>query len=141
MAARQTRPTKILKIMSRTDSIHLRGLRLKCRIGVSAAERRRPQLITAAVTLQCDLKKAGKSDDLADTVDYSTLAKKIGAAAKAPCCLLETLASRIAATCLADSRVKAVTVKAAKQSRRPNGRSMEIEITRRRDFNMRINCK
>jgi len=114
-----------------SDWIHLNGLRLKCRIGVSSRERRNKQTITADIALKCDLRRAGKSDCLVDTVDYSVIAKEISALAeKETFHLLESLAERIADICLADSKVKTVTVKAAKKGVLSNVSSVEIEIAR-----------
>lgn len=115
-----------------TDSIHLRGLRLKCWIGVSAAECSKKQIIMADIALQRDLRKAGKSDCLEDTLDYSVIVKKLSAlAASKKFCLLEALAERMAEICLAESKVKAVTVKVAKKGILSNVSSVEIEISRK----------
>lgn len=120
-----------MKNYKTNDWIHLHGLRLNCHVGVSSRERRNKQVIIADIALKCDLRRAGKSDRIEDTVDYSVIAKKISAlAAKETFHLLESLAERIAAVCLAESKVMAVTVKVAKKSVLPRVLSMEIEITR-----------
>ena len=114
------------------DLIHLHGLRLKCHIGVTDRERRKRQTIMADIALKCDLHRAGKSDHLGDTVDYSVIAPKISAAAaKETFHLLESLAERIADICLAESKVMAVTVKVAKKGVLPNVSAVEIEISRK----------
>ena len=85
----------------------------------------------ADIILKCALSRAGKSDRLEDTVDYSVIAKKISAlTGKGKFHLLEALAERLAEICLADSKVKAVMVRVAKKSVLPNIRSVEVEITR-----------
>lgn len=120
-----------MKQDSRIDSIHIRGLRLKCRIGVSPQERAKRQTITADIALKCDLRRAEKSDCLKDTIDYSVMAEKITAlAVKEEFCLLEALARRIAKICLADSKAKEVTVKVAKKGILANARLVEVEISR-----------
>lgn len=118
-----------------SDWIYLHGLRLRCHIGVTPRERRVRQTIIADIALKCDLRRAGKSDRLRDTVDYSVIAQKISSSAtKEKFCLLEALAGRIADICLADLKVKAVTIKVAKKGVLPNVSSVEVEITRSRDF-------
>ena len=114
-----------------SDLIHLHDLRLECHIGVSPRERRRKQIITTDIAIKCDLRLAGKSDRLGDTVDYSVIAGKIvTVTAKEKFCLLEALAGRVADICLADSKVKAVMIKVAKKGVLSNVSSFEIEISR-----------
>jgi 7,8-dihydroneopterin aldolase/epimerase/oxygenase len=61
--------------------------------------------------LDFDVATAAASDELADTVDYGTLAQNLARVVEGePVNLLETLAERLAAVCLADERVAAATV-------------------------------
>lgn len=83
--------------------------------GVLPEERQRPQPFEVDVELSIDLRAAGASDDLADTVDYGALADEIRAiVAGESHQLLERLAERIAETCRSDPRVTAVTVEVRK---------------------------
>jgi dihydroneopterin aldolase len=94
-----------------TDRIGLRGLRGTGYHGVLAHERAEGQEFVVDLDLHLDLRPAGASDDLADTVDYGTLASDVVAVVTGePVDLLETLAARVADRCLADSRVRAVDV-------------------------------
>ena len=80
------------------DRIELRGLRALGTHGVLPEERERPQPFEVDVDLEVDLLLAGRSDDLADTVDYGTVAEAVVAAVAGPHLdLLEALAERIAA--------------------------------------------
>lgn len=120
-----------MKSDNNNDWIHIYGLRLKCRIGVTPRERRNMQAVIADIAIKCDLRRAGKSDCLKDTIDYSVVAEKISAlASEESFCLLESLAGRIADICLADSKTNAVTVKVAKKGVLLNVSSFEIEISR-----------
>jgi dihydroneopterin aldolase len=93
------------------DRIELRGLRAHGRHGVLPHERRDGQLFVIDVALHVDLSRAGSSDDLNDTVDYGTLAKRLESVVTGePVDLIETLAERLAAVCLADARVRAAEV-------------------------------
>jgi dihydroneopterin aldolase len=94
-----------------TDRIVLTGLRVHGHHGVLASERRDGQEFVVDAVLAMDLRRAGASDDLADTVHYGELAERLAAVvAGEPVDLLEALADRLAAVCLADARVRAVEV-------------------------------
>ena len=93
------------------DRITLTGLRVRGHHGVYDFERRDGQDFGVDVTLELDLSAAAKSDDVADTVHYGELAEALAAVvAGEPVNLLETLAERLAAVCLADPRVTAAEV-------------------------------
>lgn len=94
-----------------TDRIALIGLRVHGRHGVFDFERRDGQDFVVDVELELDTSIAAASDELADTVHYGELAEGLAAVlAGEPVNLLETLAGRLAAVCLADGRVAAATV-------------------------------
>ncbi len=79
------------------DRIELRGLRILGTHGVLPEERERPQPFEVDIDLEVDLLRAGRSDDLADTIDYGTVAEAVAAAVAGPHVdLLEALAERIA---------------------------------------------
>ena len=93
------------------DRIELRGLRLVGTHGVLAEEQSRPQPFEVDLDVHADLRAAGRSDDLEDTVDYGGLAEAVARIVTTEHhALLERLAERIAETALADSRVASVTV-------------------------------
>ena len=93
------------------DRIVLTGLTVRGRHGVFDFERRDGQDFVVDVALELDLTAAAASDDLADTVHYGELAEALAAVIGGePVNLLETLADRLAAVCLADQRVSAATV-------------------------------
>lgn len=91
--------------------ITLRGVTARGYHGVLDHERRDGQPFVVDVTLELDLQPAAESDDLNRTVDYGALAEAIVADITGePLNLIETLAGRIAATCLANELVDAVSV-------------------------------
>lgn len=93
------------------DRIALTGLRARGRHGVYEAERVQGQEFVVDVVLELDLSGAARSDDVADTVHYGELAGRLVAVVEGePVNLIETLADRLAAVCLADARVAAATV-------------------------------
>lgn len=94
-----------------SDTISLRGLRVRGHHGVFDFERRDGQDFVVDVELELDLGKAAATDDVADTVHYGELAGRlVEVVAGEPVNLIETLADRLAAVCLADGRVTAATV-------------------------------
>lgn len=93
------------------DQILLTGIRGTGHHGVFAEERRDGQEFIVDVALDVDLLRSAASDDLADTVDYGTVASDIHALITGePHDLIETLAEGIATVCLRHPAVEAVTV-------------------------------
>jgi dihydroneopterin aldolase len=94
-----------------TDRIGLRGLRVRGFHGVLPEERAVGQLFVVDVELTVDTRQAAAVDDLAATVDYSTLAHLLAEVVGGePVSLIETLAQRLADVCLGDPQVEAVDV-------------------------------
>ena len=58
------------------DRISITGLKADAVIGTFPEERIKPQRIIADIDIFCDLSAAGKSDDLADTIDYFELEER-----------------------------------------------------------------
>ena len=119
------------------DKIVLEGIVLYGYHGVSAAEKELGQRFVVDVELAVDLARAGGSDDLALTVNYSTVYKLVQRVVQGPSCdLIETVAERIASAILsAHDKVKQVRVKVAKPDVPIDGsvlRAAAVEITRRR---------
>jgi dihydropteroate synthase len=94
-----------------TDRITLTGLRARGRHGVYDFEREQGQDFLVDVELTVDLAPVAASDDVADTVHYGELADRlVEVVTGPPVHLIETLADRLAAVCLADPRVLAAVV-------------------------------
>ncbi|HVE99681.1 MAG TPA: dihydroneopterin aldolase [Mycobacteriales bacterium] len=93
------------------DHIALRGLRVRGFHGVLESERRDGQDFVVDVVLTVDTRQAGVSDDLADTVDYASLAESLAEiVAGEPVNLIETLAKRLADACLREPLVEGAEV-------------------------------
>lgn len=98
-----------------SDTITLTGMRFEGRHGVSAEERAFPQLLELDLVLELDLAPAGRSDDLADTIDYGPLVELCrGAVERNSFRLLEALAGAIADRVLHATPAAAVTVRVRK---------------------------
>lgn len=97
------------------DRIEISRLRVFGHHGVFGEERQRGQDFVVDLTVECDLSAAAASDDIADTVDYDTLARRVAEeVAGTRFALIEALAAHLAGVALADPRVSAVEVRVAK---------------------------
>jgi len=93
------------------DQVRLVGLVARGRHGVFAQERQDGQDFRVDVVLHMDTRPAARTDDLERTVNYGDLATAVADVIRGePLTLVETLADRIATTCLADPRVVATDV-------------------------------
>ena len=116
-----------------SDTISLRGLRVRGHHGVFDFERRDGQDFVIDVELELDLTKAAATDDVADTVHYGELAGRlVTVIAGEPVNLIETLADRLAAVCLADTRVAAATVTVHKPQAPIPHEFTDVAVTLRR---------
>ena len=119
--------------MNTLDRLSIKDLLVRCRVGVTAAERRRPQDVLITVTMHADLRRACKSDRLRDSVDYKRIKLQILALAESAAFnLIERLADRVAAIALRDPLVERVDVVAQKPGALRFARCSEVEITRER---------
>ncbi|MDK2858092.1 MAG: D-erythro-7,8-dihydroneopterin triphosphate epimerase [Verrucomicrobiota bacterium] len=114
------------------DRIHIRDLALRCIIGVYPEERTHKQDILINVTMGTNLRAAGKSDALEDTVDYKSIKLEIlDFVENSSFQLIESLAEGIAAICLKADRVQSATVTIDKPGALRFTRSVAVEVTRR----------
>jgi dihydroneopterin aldolase len=94
-----------------TDRIELHGLRARGFHGVFDFERRQGQEFVVDLVLHVDVRDAASTDQLAHTVHYGVIAQQVhDVVTGEPVDLIETLASRIAATVLENRAVAAVDV-------------------------------
>lgn len=115
-----------------SGSITLTGLRAWGRHGVFDGERAGGQEFVVDAVLELDVSTAATTDDVADTVDYGTLADRLVAVVTGePVRLIETLATRLAESCLADDRVLAATVTVHKPQAPIGHAFSDVSVTRR----------
>ena len=115
------------------DTILIEDLLVRCVIGVFPEERQHKQNVIFNIALAADLRKAGQSDDLADTVDYKHLKHQIVERVETSSYqLIEKLAQEVADICLATPGVEAATVRVDKQGALNFARSVAVEIHRER---------
>jgi len=114
------------------DRIEIKDLLLRGIIGINDWEREKPQDILINITLFADLSRAGESDDVADSVDYRTLTKKIiEYVEKSTRYTVEALAGDIARLCLEAPGVLRARVRVEKPGALRFARSVGVEIERK----------
>jgi FolB domain-containing protein len=115
------------------DQIFITDLHFRCIVGVNEQERRERQDVIAQITLDVDLRQAGRTDSIDDTVDYKAVKKAIlTMAEQSQFQLVEALAENMAAICLKNSRVSRVTVEVQKPGALRFARTVGVRIVRQR---------
>jgi 7,8-dihydroneopterin aldolase/epimerase/oxygenase len=126
-------------IAQATRRMFIRDLVLSASIGVHAHERGQAQRVRINVELavlddgaQNFSRPAVGADDLARVVDYEAILNRIRDIVNAGHVqLVETLAERLAATCLLDARVRRVLVRVEKLDVFADAAAVGVEIERR----------
>jgi len=112
------------------DRIVVKDLEVDTRIGVTEAERARPQRLLITVELECNLAEAGRTDREYSTTPYDVVADMIHrTAAERPRKLVESLAGDIAKVILYRKLAQAVTVEVKKFSI-PRSQYVSVQIHR-----------
>lgn len=98
------------------DRIELRGMSFQGKHGVRPAEREKAQEFRVDVEVETETAQAGRTDRLADTVDYTRLRSIAREVIEGPPRkLLESLAAEIAKRSLEVAHVQSVSVRVAKR--------------------------
>ena len=118
---------------SAPDEVRIKDLALRCVVGIFPQERREKQDVVIQIRMEADLRAASLSDDLADTVDYKAIKKRVVAAVESSSFLLiERLAGRVAELCLEDPKVRAVEVEVEKPGALRFARTASVLLRRSR---------
>jgi len=113
------------------DKTFIKDLVVRGIIGIKDEERRKPQEILINITAFSDTRRAAESDDVADCVDYSALARKAEAHAEtAARFTVEALANDLAAICLEHELVERVIVRVEKPGAVRYAASVGVEVER-----------
>jgi len=113
------------------DRIFLHGLTAECIIGFIDWERRVRQTVVLDIELPVDCRRAALTDDVADTLDYKAVAKRVLAfVALSEFQLVETLAHRVALLILEEFAVEWVRVALNKPGAIRNSRDVGVLIER-----------
>ena len=115
------------------DRIFLRGLTAQCIIGFIEWERRVKQTVVVDLELPVDCRRAAVSDEVADTVDYKKVAKRVLAYIEASeFKLVETLAHRLALLLLEEFDMEWVRISLNKPGAIRNSRDVGVSLERTR---------
>src|SRR6201987_1395773 len=115
------------------DRIFLHGLTVECIIGFIDWERGVKQNVVLDIELPVDCRRAALTDEVADTLDYKAVAKRVLAfVALTEFRLVETLAHRVALLILEEFAVEWVRVALNKPGAIRNSRDVGVLIERTR---------
>jgi dihydroneopterin aldolase/D-erythro-7,8-dihydroneopterin triphosphate epimerase len=116
------------------DKILIKDLRLRCILGIDEFERREKQDVTINVVIWSNLTEAAKTDDIRKTVDYKEITKRIiRLVESSEFRLVETLAEKVAESCLEHARIQKVKVTVEKPGALRFARSVGVSILRKKD--------
>jgi dihydroneopterin aldolase len=115
------------------DRIFLHGLEIECIIGFIEWERRVKQTVVIDVEMPVDCARAAASDDVADTLDYKRVAKRlISFVGESQFKLVETLAHRAAMLILEEFGVQWVRFSVNKPGAIRGSRDVGVAVLRTR---------
>ena len=113
------------------DRIIIKDLLLRGIIGINDWEREKRQDILINITLSCDLRVPGESDQIEDSINYRTLTKKIiEHVEESARYTVEALATDIAKLCLNAEGVQRAQVRVEKPGALRFAKSVGVKIER-----------
>jgi FolB domain-containing protein len=113
------------------DKIFITDLLIRGVIGITEKEREQPQDILINIKINTDISIAAKNDDVDESVNYRTVAKKILAHVESiKRYTVEALAEDIAKLCLDEPHAQSVVVKVEKPGAVRFSKSVGVEIER-----------
>ena len=122
-----------MSVHEREDRIFLRGLTVECIIGFIDWERLTRQSLVIDLELPTDCERAARRDNVADTVDYKVIAKRVIAWVQtSEFQLVETLAHRLALMLLAEFPLAWVRISVNKPGAIRHSSDVGVCIERRR---------
>jgi FolB domain-containing protein len=114
------------------DQIVIQELEVFCRVGVPDQERAEAQRLLLTIELERDFTLAAQADDLAHTIDYHLLSRRLlGFGEGRSWKLIETLAVDVAEMILRDFRPERVAVEVRKFVL-PEARWVSVRVSRPR---------
>jgi 7,8-dihydroneopterin aldolase/epimerase/oxygenase len=115
------------------DRIFVHGLTTECVIGFIDWERRVKQTVVVDLELSTDCARTARTDEVADTLDYRKVVRRVLAFVEASeCRLIETLAERLARLILEEFAVEWVRVSLSKPGAFRHSRDVGVTIERSR---------
>ena len=113
------------------DKVFIKNLQVETVIGIFNWEREVRQVVSIDLAMEFDNKKAAKSDDIEDALDYKKIGKRVSSYVKrSKFKLVERLAEQIAKLVLKEFPVSSLTVSVTKPGALRGSESVGISITR-----------
>ena len=113
------------------DTIFLEQVKVETKLGVPEWERMVAQTVILDIEIGYDLARAGKSDAIADTIDYGAVVSRIRETlAEHSFQLAEALAEHVAELILKEFKAESVKVKVAKPAILPGLKALGVVIER-----------
>ncbi len=113
------------------DTIFISELKVQTKLGVPEWERMAPQTIILDIEIGYDLAPAGKSDAIADTIDYGAVVRRIRETlTEHSFQLVEALAEHICQLILREFGAPNVKIKVAKPAILPGLKALGVVIER-----------
>ena len=113
------------------DTIFISELKVKTKLGVPAWERMVAQTIILDIEIGYDLSAAGKSDAIADTIDYGAVVARIhDTLTEHSFQLVEALAEHVCQLILKEFKATSVKIKVAKPAILPRLKALGVVIER-----------
>jgi dihydroneopterin aldolase len=115
------------------DKVFIEALEIECVIGIYDWERKIRQPVVLDLEMDSDNRKPAASDDIADTLDYKAISKRlIQFVSESDFGLVETLAERCAAIVIEEFGVAHVRLKLAKPGAVRGAKAVGVIIERSR---------
>ncbi|MCD9004713.1 dihydroneopterin aldolase [Luteimonas sp. XNQY3] len=115
------------------DTVFIEGLEIEALIGIYDWERRIRQPLVFDVEMTFDNRVPAASDDIADTLNYKAVSKRlIDYVSASEFGLVETLAERCAAIVIEEFKVERVRLKLSKPGAVRGARAVGVQIERTR---------
>ncbi len=113
------------------DKIFISELKVQTKLGVPEWERMTPQTVVLDIEISHDLSKAGKSDAIADTIDYGQIVKRIRQTlTEHSFQLVEALAEHVCQLIFKEFGVKEINIKVSKPGILAGVKAVGVEIKR-----------
>ncbi len=113
------------------DKVFIKNLQVETIIGIFDWEREVRQVVSIDLEMEFDNKKAAKSDDIKDALDYKKIGKRVsGYVKKSKHKLVERLAEQIAKIILKEFPVSGLILSVTKPGALRGSKSVGITITR-----------
>ncbi len=113
------------------DIVYIRELEIKTIIGIYDWEREQKQIVSLDLEMGSDIAKAAASDDIADALDYKSVAKRIiDYVEKSEFLLVETMAEKVAGIVLSEFNVPWLKLRVGKPGAVTGSRDVGVIIER-----------